>query len=58
MEININFLLKVKIEFIVKDLEVDRIVNIIVKVVCFGKIGDGKIFIYNVENVVRIRIGE
>ncbi|ADQ41286.1 nitrogen regulatory protein P-II [Caldicellulosiruptor acetigenus I77R1B] len=58
VEININLLPKVKIELIVKDSEVDRIVNTIVKVARSGKIGDGKIFIYNVENAVRIRTGE
>jgi len=49
---------KVKIELIVKDSEVDRIVDTIVKIARSGKIGDGKIFIYNVENAVRIRTGE
>jgi len=58
VEININLLPKVKIELIVKDSEVDRIVDTIVKVARSGKIGDGKIFIYNVENAVRIRTGE
>lgn len=58
VEININLLPKVKIELIVKDSEVDRIINTIVKVARSGKIGDGKIFIYNVENAVRIRTGE
>jgi|UniRef100_A0A7C5KBB6 nitrogen regulatory protein P-II 1 len=58
VEININLLPKVKIELVVKDSEVDRIVDTIVKVARSGKIGDGKIFIYNVENAVRIRTGE
>uniref|UniRef100_A0A7C5Z2T3 P-II family nitrogen regulator n=1 Tax=Caldicellulosiruptor owensensis TaxID=55205 RepID=A0A7C5Z2T3_9FIRM len=58
VEININLLPKVKIELIVKDSEVDRIVDTIVKIARSGKIGDGKIFIYNVENAVRIRTGE
>ncbi|WAM31450.1 P-II family nitrogen regulator [Caldicellulosiruptor naganoensis] len=58
VEININLLPKIKIELIVKDSEVDRIVDTIVKVARSGKIGDGKIFIYNVEDAVRIRTGE
>lgn len=58
VEININLLPKIKLELIVKDNEVDRIVDIIIKVARSGKIGDGKIFIYNVEDAVRIRTGE
>ncbi|ABP68053.1 nitrogen regulatory protein P-II [Caldicellulosiruptor saccharolyticus DSM 8903] len=58
VEININLLPKIKIELIVKDSEVDRIVDTIIKVARSGKIGDGKIFIYNVEDAVRIRTGE
>ncbi|WP_039767372.1 P-II family nitrogen regulator [Caldicellulosiruptor sp. F32] len=58
VEININLLPKIKIELIVKDSEVDRIVDTIIKVARSGRIGDGKIFIYNVENAVRIRTGE
>ncbi|ABY91864.1 nitrogen regulator P-II GlnB [Thermoanaerobacter brockii subsp. lactiethylicus] len=56
--ININLLPKIKLELIVKDSEVDRIVDTIIKVARSGKIGDGKIFIYNVEDAVRIRTGE
>ncbi|AZT91467.1 P-II family nitrogen regulator [Caldicellulosiruptor changbaiensis] len=58
VEININLLPKIKIELIVKDSEVDRIVDTIIKVARSGRIGDGKIFIYNVEDAVRIRTGE
>jgi len=56
--ININLLPKIKLELIVKDSEVDRIADTIIKVARSGKIGDGKIFIYNVEDAVRIRTGE
>ena len=56
--ININLLPKIKLELIVKDSEVDRIVDTIIKVARSGKIGDGKIFIYNGEDAVRIRTGE
>lgn len=58
VEININLLPKIKLELIVKDSEVERIVDTIVKVARSGKIGDGKIFIYNVEDAVRIRTGD
>lgn len=58
VEININLLPKIKIELIVKDQEVYIIVDTIIKVARSGKIGDGKIFIYNVEDAVRIRTGE
>jgi nitrogen regulatory protein PII len=49
---------KVKVEVAVKDDDTDRCVDVIVKAARTGKIGDGKIFITNVERVVRIRTGE
>ena len=54
----IDFLPKVKIEVIVPDNEVDRCVEAIVTAARTGKIGDGKIFVYPAEQVVRIRTGE
>ena len=54
----VDFLPKVKIEVAVKDEDVDRCMDSIVKSARTGKIGDGKIFITNVERVVRIRTGE
>lgn len=54
----VDFLPKVKIEVAVKDEDVDRCMDSIVKTARTGKIGDGKIFITNVERVVRIRTGE
>ena len=54
----VDFLPKVKVEVAVKDEDVDRCVDAIVKAARTGKIGDGKIFITNVERVVRIRTGE
>ena len=54
----VDFLPKVKIEVAVKDEDVDRCMDSIVKAARTGKIGDGKIFITNVERVVRIRTGE
>jgi nitrogen regulatory protein P-II 1 len=54
----VDFLPKVKVEVAVKDDDTDRCVDAIVKAARTGKIGDGKIFITNVERVVRIRTGE
>ena len=54
----IDFLPKVKVEVVVKDVDVDRCIEAIVKAAKTGKIGDGKIFVTAVEQVVRIRTGE
>lgn len=57
-EYMIDFLPKVKIEIIVTDDIVDACVDMIMKTAQTGKIGDGKIFVYDVESVIRIRTGE
>jgi nitrogen regulatory protein P-II 1 len=49
---------KVKVEVAVKSADVDRCIEAIVKAAKTGKIGDGKIFVTAVEQVVRIRTGE
>ena len=54
----VDFLPKVKVEVVVKDDDADRCIEAIVKAAKTGKIGDGKIFVTNVERVVRIRTGE
>jgi nitrogen regulatory protein P-II 1 len=54
----VDFLPKVKVEVVVKDSDVDRAIEAIVKAAKTGKIGDGKIFVTAVEQVVRIRTGE
>ena len=54
----VDFLPKVKVEVVVKDVDVDRCIEAIVKAAKTGKIGDGKIFVSSVEQVVRIRTGE
>jgi nitrogen regulatory protein P-II 1 len=54
----VDFLPKVKIEMIVADSQVDRCIEAIVSGARTGKIGDGKIFVSAVEQVVRIRTGE
>ncbi len=54
----VDFLPKVKVELVVKDSDVDRCIDAIVKAAKSGKIGDGKIFVTSVDQVVRIRTGE
>jgi nitrogen regulatory protein P-II 1 len=54
----VDFLPKVKVEVVVKDDDVERCIEAIVKAAKTGKIGDGKIFVTPVEQVVRIRTGE
>jgi nitrogen regulatory protein P-II 1 len=54
----VDFLPKVKVEVIVSDTLVDRAIEAVVKAAHTGKIGDGKIFVTTVEQVVRIRTGE
>src|SRR5450631_1207855 len=54
----VDFLPKVKIEVVVSDNMVDGAIEAIVKAARTGKIGDGKIFVTTVEQVVRIRTGE
>ena len=54
----VDFLPKVKIEVVVKGEDVERCIEAIIKAAKTGKIGDGKIFVTPVEQVVRIRTGE
>ena len=54
----VDFLPKVKIEIVLKGDDVERCVEAIVKAAKTGKIGDGKIFVSDVEQVIRIRTGE
>ena len=54
----VDFLPKVKVEMIVGDAMVERAIEAIVKAARTGKIGDGKIFVTAVEQVIRIRTGE
>lgn len=57
-EYTVDFLPKIKLEAIVADSSVDAAVSAIVKAAKTGKIGDGKIFVSNVEQAVRIRTEE
>jgi nitrogen regulatory protein P-II 1 len=54
-EYGINFLPKVKVELVLKDDLVDRAVDAIVKQAATGRMGDGKIFLYKVDEAIRIR---
>ncbi|MFT2010849.1 P-II family nitrogen regulator [Pontibacter sp. 13R65] len=55
---NVGFIPRTKIELVVTDDQLDDIVSTILKVASTGKVGDGKIFIMDVQEVIRIRTGE
>ena len=57
-EYMVEFLPKLKLEVVILDGEVESVVTAILKAAGTGKIGDGKIFISNIENAIRIRTGE
>lgn len=57
-EVSVDLFPKVKVEVICRDHWVDRIVELIVKVCKTGQIGDGKIFVYPLEQIIRIRTAE
>ncbi|MCK6600962.1 MAG: P-II family nitrogen regulator [Bacteroidetes bacterium] len=57
-EYQIEFLPKIKIEIVVSDNQVDDIVSLIIEKSKTNTVGDGKIFIFPVEDVIRIRTGE
>lgn len=57
-EYTVEFLQKLKVEVVVEDTQVDMVVDKIIAAARTGEIGDGKIFVSPVEQVVRIRTGE
>ncbi|GAB0110392.1 MULTISPECIES: P-II family nitrogen regulator [Pseudoalteromonas] len=57
-EYMVDFLPKVKLDIVLSDEDVERAIEVIVKTAQTGKIGDGKIFVTEVERVVRIRTAE
>jgi len=57
-EYTVDFLPKLKIEIVLPDTVVDAAVKAIVQSAKTGKIGDGKIFVFSLENAIRIRTGE
>ena len=54
----VNFVPKVKLELVVSEAQADQMVEVIAKTAQTGKIGDGKIFVLDVEQAVRVRTGE
>lgn len=54
----VDFLPKVKIEVAIDDKDLDRVIDAITKAANTGKIGDGKIFVADLNQVIRIRTGE
>ncbi|AJA45361.1 P-II family nitrogen regulator [Frischella perrara] len=57
-EYTVNFLPKVKIEIAILDEQFDEVINTITQSAHTGKIGDGKIFVTELQSVIRIRTGE
>ncbi|MDD4857344.1 MAG: P-II family nitrogen regulator [Candidatus Krumholzibacteria bacterium] len=57
-EYKVDFLPKIRIEVVAKDEDVERVVKAIIASARTGQIGDGKIFISNVEDAIRVRTGE
>ncbi len=57
-EYSVNFLPKVKIDIAIADDQVDELFDVISKAAYTGKIGDGKIFVSELQRVIRIRTGE
>lgn len=58
VSMNMNLLPKVKIEIVVSLIPVEKVIATAKEVLHTGKIGDGKLFVYDIENVVKIRTGE
>lgn len=57
-EVLVNFLPKVEVKIILEDEEVEDVVKLIVDTVKTGEVGDGKIFISDIDECIRIRTGE
>ncbi len=57
-EYHIEFIPKIKIEVVIEDEKEDQVIDAIIRTASTGQVGDGKIFISNVEEVIRIRTEE
>ena len=57
-EYTVDFVPKVRVEVVVDDSAVDKVVDVIVQAARTGKIGDGKIFVFDVIDAIRIRNGD
>jgi nitrogen regulatory protein PII len=58
VEYEVKFLPKIKIEVAVPDAQVEAVITAIAEAAKTGEIGDGKIFVYNLQDIIRIRTGE
>jgi len=58
VEVEMSLLPNIKVEIVVSKVPVDTVVETAKKVLYTGHIGDGKIFVYNIENVIKVRTGE
>ncbi|AFV23546.1 nitrogen regulatory protein P-II [Methanolobus psychrophilus R15] len=54
----VDLLPKIKMEIVINDTDADKVIDIISKAAATGTIGDGKIFVYPIAKIVRIRTGE
>ncbi len=57
-EYRVDFLPKVKIEIVVDDKDMDKVIDAILEAAPMQKVGDGKIFVSSIEEIIRIRTGE
>lgn len=57
-ELSITLLPKTKLEMVISDDMVDKVIDVIIQAARTGQVGDGKIFTYHVKNAIRIRTGE
>jgi nitrogen regulatory protein P-II 1 len=57
-EYTVEFLPKIKVEVVTDEIDVDKIVDAVVTAARTGKIGDGKVWVTSVDEVVRVRTGE
>ena len=57
-EYSVDLLPKIKLEIVVSSVPVEQVIETATRILRTGKIGDGKIFVYPVENVIKIRTGE
>jgi nitrogen regulatory protein P-II 1 len=58
VEYTVNFVPKVRVEVVVDDALVDKVIEVLIEAARTGKIGDGKIWVTPIETVVRVRTGE
>ena len=57
-EYEVTFIPKIKIEVVIPDSMIDKVISTIIEKAKTGNIGDGKIFLYSLEDVIRIRTGD